>query len=89
MLVFKTPLVLCVVCVMLALHIISYFTSDVISKILTYVNIALHIVLVYPLIHYGFTIDESVLLYMISTFVFVTARFIGARFGRGGDVDDV
>lgn len=74
--VFEAPLVLCVFCVMLALHIVSCFTSELVSKILTYVNIALHISLLFLLIYFGFTIDKSVLMYMISVFVFVGSRFI-------------
>ena len=88
--VFESPLVLCMICAMIILHIISYFTHGIVPKILTYVNIALHIALIYPLISYGFKIDESVLLYMISFFVFVLVRFVGVRIEeRRGKTDDI
>ncbi len=35
----------------------------------------LHIALIYPLIYFQFDIDEAVLVYMISVFVFVGSRF--------------
>ena len=71
----ETPLVLVALCVMLTIHIATCFTPKLVSKILTYVNMTLHIALIYPLMYFQFDIDEAVLVYMISVFVFVGSRF--------------
>lgn len=88
MLLFETPLVLGILCVIIALHIASYFTPEHKAKMLTYVNIALHIFLMFSLIFCGFKIDESVLIYMISLFCFVGCRFIGETVRRREDSSD-
>ena len=67
---------LVILCVEISLHIAACFTQDKISKILCYVNIALHSLMVLPLMMYGFDLDESVLLYLISATVMVASRFV-------------
>ena len=85
MLIFKTPIALALICVMLIIHVLSSILRDRISKILNYVNLCLHILLILPLILGGVPIDEAVMLYMLSVLVYTLTRFIsGSIRGMGG-----
>ena len=66
MLLFSTPIVLAALALILALHALVAVLPELASKILSYVNIGLHIVLIFPLIYYKFSFEEAVLVYMIS-----------------------
>ena len=76
MIIFKTPAVLAILAVLIALHVVSLFVSEKIAKILTYVNIGLHILTLLPLLYFKFTIEDGVLVYMISLFAYTLASVI-------------
>jgi len=88
MTVFENTAALIIACAIILLHIITCILESRISKILKYVNIALHIGLIFPMIFGGMPIDEAVLLYMISIFVYTLSRLArGSLAGRGGRDD--
>ena len=83
MIIFTSPISIALYCIMMLLHIIGAIFDGKIGKIPNYVNIALHIALIIPLIIDGVPVDEAVLLYMISVLVHTTARLVSAQV-RGG-----
>ena len=70
--VFATALFL-IICV---IHILSAIANGRIVKILKYVNIGLHILLVFPLIWLGVQMDEALLIYMISALIYIVFALI-------------
>ena len=76
MIIFKTPVILLMLALLIGLHIASLLVSEKLGKILTYVNIGLHILLLPLLLLQKFTIEEGVLTYMISIFAYTLASFI-------------
>ena len=76
MIIFKTPMILAMLAILIGLHIASLLVSEKVGKILTYVNIGLHILLLPLLLLQKFTIEEGVLCYMISVFAYTLASYI-------------
>ena len=76
MIIFKTPVILLALAVLIGLHIASLLVSEKLGKMLTYVNIGLHILLLPLLLIQKFTIEEGVLVYMISIFAYTLASYI-------------
>ena len=76
MILFETPLVLVTLLVLIGLHIGILFMPEVLAKIMTYVNIGLHIAILPLMLMYQYTIEEGVLVYMISVFSYTLASFI-------------
>lgn len=64
--------------VMCILHAVcSFIPNETIAKLLTFVNIALHIALILPMVIAGFDISIAVLFYMISVFCYALCSYIG------------
>ena len=76
MMIFKTPIILAMLAILIGLHIASLLISEKLGKILTFVNIGLHILLLPLLLLQKFTIEEGVLCYMISIFAYTLASYI-------------
>ena len=76
MIIFKTPVILLALAVLIGLHIASLLVSEKLGKMLTYVNIGLHILLLPLLLIEKFTIEEGVLVYMISIFAYTLASYM-------------
>ena len=76
MIIFKTPIILLMLALLIGLHIASLLVKEKLGKILTYVNIGLHILLLPLLLIQKFTIEEGVLVYMISIFAYTLASYI-------------
>ena len=72
----KYPTLLLGLLLFILLHIASAIVRGKLSKLLNYVNLALHIIFLIPMMTLGLTIEDAVLMYMISVFVFVGSRFI-------------
>lgn len=79
MIFYTIPYVLIPFLLMLALHIVALVFRDPIGKIIAYVNIGLHIAFVFLLILGKVTLEESVLLFMISVSVYLFAGAFSAR----------
>ena len=63
--------------VMCILHAVcSFIPNETIAKLLTFVNIALHIALILPMVIAGFDISIAVLFYMISVFCYALCSYI-------------
>lgn len=76
MLIFKSAFTLIILGVVCALHLLSQLTSGILAKSLAFVNIALHIGLLFVLMLEEIPIAEAVLAYMFSTFVYVLIFFV-------------
>ena len=76
MLIFKSALSLISLGVLCGMHIASRLATGILSKILAVVNICLHIVLLFVLMVENIPIEESVLCYMISVFVYTLTFFV-------------
>ena len=85
MIIFKTPVILLMLALLIGLHIASLLVSEKLGKILTYVNIGLHILLLPLLLIQKFTIEEGVLTYMISIFAYTLASYIVYKVREGED----
>ena len=83
MIIFKTPVILLMLALLIGLHIASLLASEKLGKILTYVNIGLHILLLPLLLIQKFTIEEGVLTYMISIFAYTLASYIVYKVREG------
>ena len=83
MIIFKTPVILLMLALLIGLHIASLIVSEKLGKILTYVNIGLHILLLPLLLIQKFTIEEGVLTYMISIFAYTLASYIVYKVREG------
>lgn len=87
---FTTPVVLIFLCVLILLHAISVVTKGTIAKTTNYVNIILHIAMFVLMLNNKFDIDEAVLVYMISLFMYtffaVTAYRVAQRRKRKMDM---
>ena len=81
MIFYTVPYVLAAFLLMLALHIAALLFHDPVGKILSYVNIGLHIVFVFLLLLGKVPLEESVLLYMISVTVYLFGGALSARIG--------
>ena len=67
---FSTPVVLLFLALLILLHFVSLVARGKMAKILNFVNIFLHIALFIPLLDNKFSIEEAVLVYMISLFAY-------------------
>ena len=76
MFLFETPLVLLALTLLIGLHVGILFMPDMIAKIMNYVNIGLHIAILPLMLTYRYTIEEGVLVYMISVFSYSLASYI-------------
>ena len=85
MIIFESPVSLALLCTLILLHVVTAIFNGKISKILRYVNIALHIIMILTLLYDGVPIDEAALLYMISVFVYTLTRLLRSKIG-GGEV---
>ena len=83
MIIFKTPIILLMLALLIGLHIASLLVKEKLGKILTYVNIGLHILLLPLLLIQKFTIEEGVLVYMISIFAYTLASYIVYKVSEG------
>ncbi|MBQ9070971.1 MAG: hypothetical protein IJY23_06480 [Clostridia bacterium] len=54
------------------------------SKACAYVNIALHILLILPLLRYEFSIEEATLVYMISLFFYTLFAYVASKLEKNG-----
>ena len=82
MLLFSTPAVLIPLLVLCALHVAVLFFDRRAARILTFVNIGAHVLLVIPLLFCGFEFSEAVLVYMISLTVYTLswyAKYIAVK----------
>lgn len=75
MLIFKSAPALISLGVICGMHIASRLTSGILSKILAIVNVCLHIAFIFVLMTEEIPIEESVLCYMISVFVYTLTSF--------------
>ncbi len=62
--------------VFMLLHVICVLLPELPAKILGYVNIALHVAGVVAFAFFGLTIEEAVLLYLISVFTYTLAQYV-------------
>ena len=62
------------VCVLL--HILCAILPDAVARILNYINIGVHAASVVAFAFFGLKIEEAVLLYLISIFVYSLAQYI-------------
>ena len=76
MIIFTTPLLLYALITMCAIHVITSIVPGIVAKILNYVNLVLHIVTLYLLMYAGAKVNEALLLYMISMFIYSLVSFV-------------
>ena len=62
--------------VFMVLHVVCVLLPELPAKILGYVNIALHAAGVVAFAFFGLTIEEAVLLYLISVFTYTLAQYV-------------
>lgn len=89
--IFTTPLILISLILLCAINIASVFLKDLAMKICNYVNIALHAGCIFLLMYHEIPIDDAVLYYMISVFVYTLAffaRYEICRARAGGKEDE-
>ena len=75
-------IILSVICV---LHFVGFVLSGIYGKIAVFVNIALHISLLFPLLILGAKMQDVTLAYMISVFVYVLFALIFYKVRRKED----
>jgi hypothetical protein len=76
MIIFTTPLLLYALIAMCAIHVITSVVPGIVAKILNYVNLVLHIATLYLLMYTGAKVNEALLLYMISMFIYSLVYFV-------------
>ena len=76
---FETPAVLLFLAVLVILHFVSLVARGKTATIFSYVNIFLHILLFVPMLANKFSIEEAVLVYMISFFMYTLFGVIDHR----------
>jgi hypothetical protein len=81
MLLFSCPAVLALLALLIVLHIVGAFVKEPFARILNYLNIGLHLLMLAPFILYKFTIEEAVLVYMISVFAYTAVAFLKFNIG--------
>ena len=79
MIIFTSALSLISLGVVCGVHIASRLAPGILSKILDVVNVCLHIALIFVLMIEEIPIEESVLCYMISVFVYTLCSFLAHR----------
>ena len=76
MVIFESVAALIIIFVILLLDVAKELVAGTLAKILAVVNIALHIVLIFPLMQAAVPMSEAVLVYMCSTFVYTLSFFV-------------
>ena len=89
MIIFQSTYALIITVVVISLHIVTAFSKSLPFKILNYVNIGLHIALFLTLILENVPIDEAVMVYMLSVFVYLAARLVRISTRGEGENRDV
>ena len=69
----------------LVLHLFNFILPGIYAKILGYVNVALHIALVFPFLFGNVEVKDAALAYMISAFLYILFAFIFYRLRRRRD----
>lgn len=87
MLLLSCPIVLVALAAIIAIHVIAALAGSFASRILTYINIVLHLLILIPLVLYKFKIEEAVLVYMISVFAYTLINYIKYRIFEGKTED--
>ena len=75
-------IILSIIC---TLHILNFVLPNLYSKILSFVNIALHIALLIPLLLESCEMADITLSYMISVFVYTLSAFVSSLVRRQRD----
>ena len=81
MIIFTTPMLFAALIAMCAIHIAVSFLPSLIAKILNYVNLGLHIATLVLLMYYRADVDEALLLYMVSIFVYSVNAAVRYKIG--------
>ena len=76
MVLFESAATLAVLGAVLLLHIASQIFGGILSKIISILNLCLHIALLVPIVIDGVPIAEAVLCYMASVFCYVLCFFV-------------
>ena len=76
MIIFENTWALVFIGIILLLHVLSAFVRGACATVLCIINIALHIALLAILIIGATPLEESVLAYMLSVFVYTLVRFV-------------
>ncbi|MBQ2737592.1 MAG: hypothetical protein IJF38_02800 [Clostridia bacterium] len=75
----KYPTLLLGLLLFILLHVASAIVRGRLSRLLNYVNLALHIIFLIPMMTLGLTIEDAVLMYMISVFVYTLSQALVYR----------
>ena len=70
------PIVLISLGVLIALHVASILLRGIAAKLIAYLNIALHVGLMFVLLYLKLKIEEAVLVYLISVFAYTLAATV-------------
>ena len=70
------PILLGALAVLIVLHIVSLILHGMGAKLVSYVNIALHVAFLFPLAYYKIRIEEAVLCYLVSVFSYTLAATV-------------
>ena len=76
MTIFTNPWLLIALIAVCVLHILANFLPGILAKIVNYVNIGLHIASLGLLMWQRCNVDESLLFFMISIFVYTLVAFV-------------
>ncbi|MBE6634434.1 MAG: hypothetical protein E7620_08870 [Ruminococcaceae bacterium] len=75
MIIFTNPLLLAAIIVACVLHGLAIFLPGILSKVINYVNIGLHIASLALLMWQRAEVDEALLFYVVSIFVYTALAF--------------
>ena len=70
------PILLGALAVLIVLHIVSIILHGMGAKLVSYLNIALHVAFLFPLAYYKIRIEEAVLCYLVSVFSYTLAATV-------------
>ena len=76
---FSHPVVLLLLLVVIGLHGAAVLAKGTMSKVIGYVNIALHLLMFIPMLGAKFHIEEAVLVYLISFFAYTLISVVRYR----------
>ena len=76
MIIFESPLSLILSALVCVLHVSGAFVGKLAARIINVVNIIIHIALICVFLYDGVPLDEAVLVFMLSVFVYTLTRFI-------------
>jgi hypothetical protein len=71
-----TPAVLISLSVLIVLHVLSMALRGTAARLIAYLNIALHVCLLFVLSYLKLKIEEAVLVYLISVFAYTVAATV-------------